>query len=103
MPPVPKPKLLANDFDFGKMLPEWQMIPSTQELRRVFEFKDFKNAFEFMMLCAKLAEELDHHPDWSNSWNRVSVRLSTHSVKALTELDVTMARAMDQFACQVLG
>ena len=100
---MPKPKLVASDFEFEKILPEWQVSCDTQELSRVFEFKDFKGAFAFMTLCADFAEELDHHPDWSNSWNRVSVRLSTHSMKALTELDITMASAMDQFARQVLA
>ena len=98
-----KPNLLAKDFDFAKVLPEWQVNLDTQELERVFVFKDFKSAFEFMTLCADFAEELDHHPDWSNTWNRVSVRLSTHSLKALTELDITMASAMDQFAHQILA
>ena len=96
-----KPKLLANDFDFATILPDWYVNQATQELERVFVFKDFKGAFEFMTLCANKAEELDHHPDWSNSWNTVSVRLSTHSMKALTDLDLTMASAMDQFATQV--
>ena len=98
-----KPKLLANDFDFATILPDWYVNQATQELERVFVFKDFKGAFEFMTLCANKAEELDHHPDWSNSWNTVSVRLSTHSMKALTDLDLAMASAMDQFALQVLG
>ena len=98
-----KPNLLAKDFDFAKVLPEWQVNLDTQELERVFVFKDFKSAFEFMTLCADFAEELDHHPDWSNTWNRVSVRLSTHSLKALTELDISMASAMDQFAHQILA
>ena len=98
-----KPNLLAKDFDFEKMLPEWQVSSSHQELERIFVFKDFKSAFQFMTLCANFAEEIDHHPDWSNAWNKVSVRLSTHSMKALTELDLSMARAMDQFALQVLG
>jgi 4a-hydroxytetrahydrobiopterin dehydratase len=98
-----KPKLLANDFDFASRLPAWQVNLATQELERVFVFKDFKGAFEFMTLCANLAKELDHHPDWSNSWNRVSVRLSTHSMKALTELDITMASAMDQYVLQILS
>lgn len=98
-----KPKSLTNDFDFATILPDWHVNPATQELERVFVFKDFKGAFEFMTLCANKAEELDHHPDWSNSWNKVSVRLSTHSMKALTDLDLTMASAMDQFALQVLG
>jgi 4a-hydroxytetrahydrobiopterin dehydratase len=96
-----KPNLLAKDFDFAKILPNWQVNIHTQELERIFVFKDFKSAFEFMTLCADFAEELDHHPDWSNAWNKVSVRLSTHSLKALTELDITMASAMDQFALQI--
>ena len=96
-----KPNLLAKDFDFAKILPDWQVNIHTQELERVFVFKDFKSAFEFMTLCADFAEELDHHPDWSNAWNKVSVRLSTHSLKALTELDIAMASAMDQFALQI--
>ena len=100
---MPKPKPVASDFDFEKILPEWRVDHGTQELGRVFVFKDFKSAFEFMTLCANFAEELDHHPDWSNSWNKVSVRLSTHSMKSLTELDITMACAMDQFALQVKG
>jgi 4a-hydroxytetrahydrobiopterin dehydratase len=101
MPPLSKPKLLANDFDFAKVVPNWQLNLATQELERVFVFRDFKAAFEFMTLSANKAEELDHHPDWSNSWNRVSVRLSTHSMKALTELDISMASAMDRYALQV--
>ena len=97
-----KPQLLAKDFDFAKTLPDWRVNLTTPELAREFVFKDFAGAFQFMTLCAGLAEDLDHHPDWSNSWNRVSVRLSTHSMKALTELDVSMAKAMDQLAHQVL-
>jgi 4a-hydroxytetrahydrobiopterin dehydratase len=54
-----------------------------------------------MTLVARYAEEIDHHPDWSNSWNRVSVRLTTHSKKGLTELDLAMAKVMDQFALQL--
>ena len=99
---MPKPNLLSKDFDFEKMLPDWRVNISNQELERIFLFKDFKTAFHFMTLCANFAEELDHHPDWSNSWNTVTVRLSTHSMKALTDLDITMARAMDQFLLQVL-
>jgi 4a-hydroxytetrahydrobiopterin dehydratase len=77
-----KPNLLAKDFDFEKILPDWKVSTNHQELERIFIFKDFKAAFQFMTLCANFAEEIDHHPDWSNSWNKVSVRLSTHSMKA---------------------
>lgn len=51
-----------------------------------------------MTLCAQYAEEIDHHPDWSNSWNKVMVQLTTHSFNGLTELDIAMAKAMDTFA-----
>ena len=102
MPRLPKPQPVANDFDFAKTLPDWQVNLNTSELERVFVFQNFDRAFQFMTLCANFAQELDHHPDWSNSWNKVSVRLSTHSMKALTELDVTMAIAMDRFALQVV-
>jgi len=70
-------------------------------LSQEFIFADFKCAFEFMTLVARYAEEIDHHPDWSNSWNRVSVRLTTHSKKGLTELDLAMAKVLDQFALQL--
>ena len=90
------------DFDFDKTLSEWKVNQGKQELGRTFVFKDFKSAFQFMTLCASFAEKLGHHPDWSNSWNTVSVRLSTHSMGGLTDLDITMAHAMDQFALQIL-
>jgi 4a-hydroxytetrahydrobiopterin dehydratase len=98
-----KPNLLAKDFNFEKILPNWRVSSNHQELEQIFIFKDFKAAFQFMTLCANFAEEIDHHPDWSNTWNKVSVRLSTHSMKGLTELDLSMACAMDQFALEILG
>ena len=97
-----KPNLLAKDFDFDKTLSEWKLNQGKQELGRTFVFKDFKSAFQFMTLCANFAEKLGHHPDWSNSWNTVSVRLSTHSMGGLTDLDITMAHAMYQFALKIL-
>ena len=56
-------------------------------LHRVFEFKDFTHAFGFMTQVALAAEKMDHHPDWSNSWNKVTVDLSTHSAGGLTKND----------------
>lgn len=69
---------------------------------QTFTFADFKQAFEFMTLCAQYAEEIDHHPDWSNSWNKVVVELSTHSAGGLTKLDIQLAKAIDAFASQVM-
>ena len=78
-------------------------VEKDNSLYRKFEFANFAEAFEFMTKVSAIAEEQDHHPDWSNSWNTVTVRLSTHSMKALTDLDITMASAMDQFLLEVLG
>lgn len=93
--------LLAKDFDFRGTIPDWQIDSSGLQICREFIFQDFKQAFTFMTLCAQYAEEIDHHPDWSNSWNKVTVQLSTHSAKGLTLLDIQMAKAMDAFATKV--
>jgi 4a-hydroxytetrahydrobiopterin dehydratase len=65
-------------------------------LHRVFEFKDFSAAFGFMTRAALAAEKMDHHPDWSNSWNKVTVDLSTHSAGGLTKNDFELAGKMQQ-------
>jgi 4a-hydroxytetrahydrobiopterin dehydratase len=61
-------------------------------------FPDFSAAFAFMTRAAIAAEKADHHPDWSNSWNKVAVALSTHSAGGVTAKDVALAKAMDGFA-----
>ena len=96
-----KNTLLPDDFDFQSNIPLWTLDQSRKTIHREFIFADFKQAFQFMTLCAQRAEEIDHHPDWSNSWNKVAVNLSTHSSNGLTELDMQMARAMDLFALQL--
>lgn len=92
---------LPVDFDFvgGALL--WVQDVERKIIQREFVFKDFDQAFQFMTLSAQYAQEIDHHPDWSNSWNRVMVRLTTHSAGGLTQLDIEMAQAMNQFAEQV--
>ena len=96
-----KQTLLPEDFDFQNSVPLWALDESRKTIYREFIFTNFKLAFEFMTLCAQYAEEIDHHPDWSNSWNKVAVHLSTHASKGLTTLDMQMAKAMDVFALQV--
>ena len=93
--------VLDANFDFKSVVPLWRIAPSGIQISREFIFQDFNQAFAFMTLCAQYAKEIDHHPDWHNSWNRVSVSLSTHSAKALTELDIQLAKAMDRFALEV--
>jgi 4a-hydroxytetrahydrobiopterin dehydratase len=60
-------------------------------LHRVFEFKDFSQAFGFMTQVALAAESMNHHPDWSNAWNKVVIDLSTHSAGGLTANDFELA------------
>lgn len=67
-------------------------------LRREFRFPGFSEAFGFMARAALAAERLDHHPDWSNTWNRVSVSLQTHDAGGVTELDFRLAAEMDRIA-----
>lgn len=95
---APNAKALSDD-ELKKALdglPEWQVEEG--ELRRTFKFKDFGEALGWMVRAGLEAEKLDHHPDWSNSWNKVQVRLKTHSIDALSELDVKLARRMSELA-----
>ena len=67
-------------------------------LEKTFEFKDFSAAFGFMTRVALKAEALNHHPDWSNSYRKVTVELTTHDVGGISELDMKMAAAMESIA-----
>ena len=68
------------------------------KIHREFRFDDFVGAFGFMSRAALVAEKMDHHPEWSNVWNRVSVSLTTHDAGGVTELDLALARRMDELA-----
>lgn len=67
----------------------WRVVKDN--LHRMFEFKDFTQAFGFMKRVALAAEKMDHHPDWSNAYNKVTIDLSTHSAGGLTENDFELA------------
>jgi 4a-hydroxytetrahydrobiopterin dehydratase len=96
-----KHALLAQDFDLQGTLPLWRYDPSQKKILREFVFANFEQAFAFMGLCAEYAQEIDHHPDWSNAWNKVRVELTTHSSNGLTLLDIQLAQAMDSFALEI--
>jgi 4a-hydroxytetrahydrobiopterin dehydratase len=66
------------------------------KLHRVFEFHDFRQAFQFMTGVALAAEAMNHHPDWSNSWNKVTIDLVTHSSGGLTRNDFDLADKIQQ-------
>ena len=90
--------MMLNDAEREEALgglPGWSWDPDAKAIRRRFEFRDFSEAFAFMTRVALAAEKADHHPDWSNSWNRVDVALSTHSEGGVTRRDVDLARQID--------
>ena len=76
-------------------LPEWKHEPARDAITRRFTFKDFNEAFGFMARVALIAEKADHHPEWSNVWNRVDVLLTTHDADGLSTRDIQMAQAID--------
>jgi len=83
----------AERTQLAATLPRWTV--EGEAIRRAFAFADFSAAWGFMSRVALLAEKHDHHPDWSNVWNRVTIRLSTHDAGGLTNKDVGLARAID--------
>jgi len=84
-----------NDLD------GWSDVPGRNAIQRAFTFKSFNAAFGFMSRVALKAEKMDHHPEWSNVYNRVEVTLTTHSADGITELDVTLADFMNAVALQI--
>lgn len=76
-------------------LPQWQMAEGRDAITRRFRFADFSAAFGFMARVALLAEKQDHHPEWSNVWNRVEITLTTHDAGGLSARDVALAQAID--------
>jgi|SRR5579864_828396 len=83
-------KLSKQEIAAGlRQLDGWTVVKGN--LHRKFEFKDFKQAFGFMKRVALVADRMDHHPDWSNSYNKVTVDLSTPSAGGLTQNDFELA------------
>jgi 4a-hydroxytetrahydrobiopterin dehydratase len=76
----------------------WQDVPGRDAIRKEFKFKDFSEAFGFMSRVALKAEQMDHHPEWFNVYNRVEVTLATHDAGGVTERDVKLATFMDSIA-----
>jgi 4a-hydroxytetrahydrobiopterin dehydratase len=76
-------------------LPAWEGVAGRDAIRRAFRFADFSEAWGFMARVALLAEAQDHHPEWSNVYNRVDIVLSTHDAGGLSARDVRLAKAID--------
>lgn len=77
-------------------LKQWSLTREGKAIARKFEFADFSEAFAFMTRVALLAEKKDHHPEWSNVYNKVEITLTTHDAGGLTLRDVKMARKIDK-------
>jgi 4a-hydroxytetrahydrobiopterin dehydratase len=76
-------------------LPGWRFDAARNGIAKSFKFADFGEAFAFMTRVALAAEKADHHPDWSNVWNRVDILLSTHSDGGVTAKDIALARTIE--------
>jgi len=77
-------------------LKDWRPAEGRDAIARSFKFKNFSEAWGFMSRVALLAETQDHHPEWSNVYNRVEILLSTHDCGGLSERDLKLARAIDK-------
>lgn len=74
----------------------WIHDEATDAISRVFKFESFSEAFGFMARVALEAQKADHHPDWSNSYDTVTIKLSTHDAGGLSEKDTALAQAINK-------
>ena len=86
-----------------KRLPDWQLATGREAITRKFEFVDFDAAFAFMTRVALLAAKMDHHPEWTNVYNKLDVTLTTHDAGGVTQADIDLATAMDGYAALMSG
>ena len=94
-PPKIEPLSEAEREDALEGLPDWDFDDNRDAITRTFTFADFSEAFAFMTRVALAAEKADHHPEWSNVWNRVEIALTTHDAGGLSHRDIEMAEAID--------
>ncbi len=91
-------RLKENEiFSAVSHLNGWKLTENNSGIEKEWLFKDFSQAFAFMTRVALLAEKLDHHPEWFNVYNRLSIRLTTHDCKGLSQRDIDFAARVDSF------
>jgi 4a-hydroxytetrahydrobiopterin dehydratase len=95
--PIPKLTDAERDADLSR-LPDWKLRDDGLAITRRFTFANFSEAFAFMTRVALLAEKADHHPEWSNVWNRVEIALTTHDSGGLSARDVALAKAIGEIS-----
>ena len=91
--PIIKLQLQQNDLE---SLPGWIISSDGLSIGKEFRFAQFDAAFDFMLRCYPIVNELNHHLDWLNSYNLVKVSLTTHDVGGLSQKDLELAEAMNQ-------
>ena len=96
-------RIKLSEEDRGGSLAEllssgWSMMDGRDAIKKSFSFSNFNEAWGFMSRVALRAEQLNHHPEWFNVYNRVDVTLSTHECQGLSQRDITMATFMDQIS-----
>jgi 4a-hydroxytetrahydrobiopterin dehydratase len=94
-----RPARIGADAVLGA-LPSWTAAQDRDAIVRRLAFRGFAEAFGFMAEVALAAEKMDHHPEWSNVYNRVDILLSTHDAGGVTELDAALARVIDAAAAR---
>lgn len=95
---MPRPAKLSSEDVSSQVrsLPDWSVTDG--KLHREYQFPDFTHAFGFMAAIATVAEKMDHHPEWTNVYNRVTINLSTHDAGGITELDFKLANKIEAIA-----
>ena len=94
---MPRPQKIPVGTALAQ-LQGWQAAEGREAIVKSYRFKDFGQAFSVMTRVALAAEKLDHHPEWFNVYNRLEVTLATHDAGGVTELDVTLAKILDEAA-----
>ena len=79
-------------------LKHWKKVGGRDAITKEYRFKDFNEAFGFMSRVAIKADQMDHHPEWFNIYNRVEVTLTTHDANGVSERDIALAKFMDGIA-----
>jgi len=97
MPPPPKPSLTPALAD----LPAWSAAAGRDAIARTLNFATFNQAFAFMTRVALKAEQMDHHPEWTNVYGRVDIVLTSHDAGGVTERDLALARFIDKAAAEI--